>query len=242
MGGLGVIRTISSDIPYRVLVTFCAVLLTTLTGCDRSAAEWESAKAARSADAINEFIEKHPSGQQAGEARALLSSVQQEESQWLEASKDGTLQALHNYATTFPDSRFRKSAEQARDQALEAFKPDNVMIIIKAGDGSDTLLGVWHGQVEFAMSGDFMLNFVPPDPTKQNLAVAVLDGTGLIPQLKPAHAYIWLGGINFIEWREFPTTYTQPMIAAQFGMPEGGSRIVVVPDEWLQANAGKASP
>jgi hypothetical protein len=232
----------SFGIRCRVVIGVGTILLAALAGCDRSATEWESAKVARSVDAVKAFIEKHPQGKQIDEARALLATVQREETQWTEASKDGTLRALHNYVSEFPDSRFRGRATEASSKALDGFKPDNVMIIIKAPDGSGTMLGVWHGQVTFSLSGAFIPTFIPPDPAQKNLAVAVLDGTGLIPQLKPGHAYIWLGGVNFIEWREFPATHTQPMVAAQFGMPEGGSRIIVVPDEWLQADASKPGP
>jgi hypothetical protein len=227
-------------IHYRVVLGLGTILLTVAVGCDRSVSEWESAREARSVDAIKAFIEKYPEGKQIDEARTLLTMVQQEEVQWSEASKKGTLRALHDYLIKFPNSRFQKSVKEGFDKARESFKPENVLIIIKAKDGSDSLLGVWHGPVLFRMSG-FIPSFVPPDPAQQNLAVAVLEGTGLIPQLKPGHAYIWLGDANFIEWREFPTTDTQPMVASKFGMPEGGSRLIEVPQAWLSANANKTA-
>jgi hypothetical protein len=145
------------------------VLFLALSGCDRSASEWEATKQERSVEAIKVFVDKHPHGQQIEEARALLAVVQQEEAKWHEASKDGSLRVLHGYCVAFPNSRFRSSAEERKAKAIDAFKPDNVMIIMKAADGSGTLLGIWHGQVEFALSGNFIPNFVPPDPTKKNL-------------------------------------------------------------------------
>lgn len=227
------------------LRTFLTVVLSplVLAGCDRDARDWDRAQRDRSTEAVQAYVDRHADSEHVPTARALLAQVQREQQAWSEVSARGTDQALRRYIDQYPDSRFRQQAahdlELALSRLIANFKPESLLILggIKLPDGAAPAgaIGPWRGNLRFMLGdgGIFTgrVTFVPSDPAQENVVVAVLDRTGLIPQLKTGRAYIWRGGTLLIDLRDIAQLTSEAAIARQFNIPENSSYAVATPAE-----------
>jgi len=105
-GGLEVTRT-------RVLAgTALAGLLvvTLVAGCSRERIDWKSAESADTVEAYDRFIEHHPDGELATQARARITQLE-EERDWKLATGNDTADGYKEFLTKHPNGKW---AEEAR--------------------------------------------------------------------------------------------------------------------------------
>lgn len=213
-------------------------LVLAVTGCSREASDWEHATQERSVETVQTFIDKHSDGEHADEARSLLVQVQAEQSSWEQVSADGGDIAFRAYIEQYPESRHLVPAQSGLDVAVKKlvseFKADSLVVAI------DPPYAVWRGTMAFAMGEGGMftgrLTFVPPDPTQNNVAIAVLKNDALIPGLEPGRAYIWRGGTTVIDWQDVSAWDNDDDVAEALGFDPNNAYLSLPPTELLDPN------
>jgi len=106
----------------RVLaMTLASVLaFTTLAGCSREKIDWKSAEAADTVEGYDHFLERHPDGELATQARARVAQLN-EDRDWKKASGADTADAYREFLAQHENGKW---AEEARIR-IENFALDS---------------------------------------------------------------------------------------------------------------------
>src|SRR6202020_1040317 len=82
--------------------------------------EWDAIKRGDDPAALSAFLNKHPNGAHAADAAQLVRALQNEQNTWANAHTSKDLEKLRNYLKTYPDGRYKKSAQDEIDQLEKA--------------------------------------------------------------------------------------------------------------------------
>lgn len=102
----------------RIIVVTCILAASLLASCDRRESDWRDAQRQDSPASYRAYLERHPTGAHAAEARAWL-EARRESEEWARAERLGTPEAWQRYLAGWPEGRH---AEEAR-RLLVAFIP-----------------------------------------------------------------------------------------------------------------------
>jgi hypothetical protein len=136
----------------RIIVVTCVLAASILASCDRRESAWRDARRQDTPASYRAYLERHPTGAHAAEARAWLEERRESE-EWARAERLGTPEAWQRYLAGWPEGRH---AEEAR-RLLVAFIPPPRPVpaaaaeppatappsAAPAADGFEIQLGAW---------------------------------------------------------------------------------------------------
>jgi len=165
---------------------------------------WDSVTIANTTAAYQHYISLYPGGQYDTLANEQLNIL--ETKAFKEAGKIDTYNSYDQFLIEFPDGHYADTATQlAHLRLVSEFRPDVILFI--GFLGYDPLYGVWKGKLGFSLGqgGVFTgkLSFIPPDPSKEEVAVVVNDTTDMPSCLEKGKIYVWKGDEKFIFLRSF---------------------------------------
>jgi len=89
---------------------FCALGLgLALAGCSSESTDWNSATAADTSEAYQQYLQQHPTGANAAQAKTHLQQLQ-EDHDWQGASSADTRAAYEQFLTSHPDGKWAQEA------------------------------------------------------------------------------------------------------------------------------------
>ena len=138
------------------------------------------------------------------------------------AQTKGTLSALQDFISQYPDSQQAKNAQQ---RVKEALSPDaiiwlNVSESMKAGG-----VCIYTGASVYRLSDDGPSEWVQPTPDTSSIVVVVMnDADFLISKLKKGKVFHWKGGGDILFLRNVDTTLSQEEISRVIGVKSFGFR------------------
>jgi hypothetical protein len=104
---------------FVVVWVAIAALCAGLAGCSREQRDWRSAQSADSLEAYDQFLERHPDGQLATQARMRLLQLT-EERDWQRASTSDTADAYKRFLNQHPSGKWSQEARiRSENFALE---------------------------------------------------------------------------------------------------------------------------
>jgi cell division septation protein DedD len=80
-----------------------------LAGCGSESTDWKSATAADTSEAYQQYLQQHPSGANAGQAKAHLAQLQ-EDRDWQSASSADNRAAYEQFLAQHPDGKWAQEA------------------------------------------------------------------------------------------------------------------------------------
>jgi hypothetical protein len=96
-------------ITFRAVTAALFAMGLGLGGCSGEQQDWRSAEAADTTEGYARFIEQHPDGELATQARGRLHQLA-EERDWQRTTSDGTLEAYRGFLTNYPSGRYSQEA------------------------------------------------------------------------------------------------------------------------------------
>ena len=108
-----------------VAMTLASVLaLTTLAGCSREKIDWKSAEAADTVEGYDHFLERHPDGELAPQARARVAQLN-EDRDWKKASAADTADAYRQFLAQHDSGKWSEEARiRVENFTLSAAPPN----------------------------------------------------------------------------------------------------------------------
>jgi len=88
------------------------ILASALVACSSTEADWQKATAANTVPAYQQFLQNHPTGNHADEARSRIRALEDDQA-WMEAKNANTTESFQQYLQKEP---MGTHAQQARDQ------------------------------------------------------------------------------------------------------------------------------
>lgn len=113
------------------MVWIAIAVLCAVSGCSREQRDWRSAQSADSLEAYDQFLERHPEGQLATQARTRLLQLT-EERDWQRASTSDTADAYKRFLNQHPSGKWSQEARiRSENFALEG-QPINAASVPRA--------------------------------------------------------------------------------------------------------------
>ncbi len=107
----------------------CLLAASFLASCDRRESDWRDAQRQDSPASYQAYLERHPTGAHAAEARAWL-EARRESEEWARAERLGTPEAWQRYLAGWPEGRH---AEEARRLLVAFIPPPRPVPVAAAG-------------------------------------------------------------------------------------------------------------
>jgi cell division protein FtsN len=93
----------------KIVLVVCCAMVIGLSGCSRQQSDWQKARETNTADAYEQFLKKHPSGEFTAQAQARVKELY-EERDWQKARDADTAEAYQAFVKQYPEGKWTEEA------------------------------------------------------------------------------------------------------------------------------------